>query len=91
MNILSKLTQLIVIFMSLLCGCSNGSFNDSTVEIDQTQVADFDLLFIGNSHSRVNGLPQLVETLIKTGVPDKSVKAQVAPASGFLVDRLAKG
>lgn len=51
----------------------------------------YDLLFIGNSHSRVNGLPELVATLIRTGLPGKTANAAAAPGLGFLSDRFGDG
>lgn len=51
----------------------------------------YELLFIGNSHSRVNDLPELVATLIRTGLPGKTVNAVAAPGLGFLSDRLGDG
>jgi len=52
---------------------------------------DYELLFIGNSHSKVNGLPELVATLIRTGLPGKTANAVAAPGLGFLSDRLGDG
>lgn len=51
----------------------------------------YELLFIGNSHSRVNGLPELVATLIRTGLPGKTANAAAAPGLRFLSDRLDDG
>ena len=84
-------TQFFAILMLLLCGCSGKGTDDTSTNIDigTTPEADFDLLFIGNSHSRVNGLPLLVKTLIERGEPGKTVNAQAAPANSFLVEHLA--
>ena len=51
----------------------------------------FRLLFIGNSHSASNGLPELVAKMIETGLPGSSPSATLAPGFGFLSDRLADG
>lgn len=65
--------------------------NETPSQNDSLPTVDFDLLFIGNSHSRFNDFPNLVKTLIETGVSGKSVNAQAAPASGFLDEHLANG
>jgi hypothetical protein len=51
----------------------------------------FDLLFIGNSHSAANGLPQLVTTLLEAGLPEASASSGLAPGYSFLADRLNDG
>ena len=51
----------------------------------------YELLFIGNSHSRVGGLPELVAILIRTGLPGKTANATAAPGLRFLSDRLGDG
>jgi len=51
----------------------------------------YESLFIGNSHSASNGLPDLVATLIETGLPGKSANSSLAPGYGFLSDRLSDG
>jgi len=53
--------------------------------------ADYQLLFIGNSHSSKNGLPYLVSRLIEIGDPDKEAKADLAPGWRFLDERLSDG
>jgi hypothetical protein len=49
------------------------------------------LLFIGNSHSSVNGLPELVATLIQHGLPEKTVNTALASGYAFLDERLRDG
>jgi len=61
----------------------------SALESDASGIPEaYELLFIGNSHSRVSGLPELVTTLIKTGLPGKTANAAAAPGLRFLSDRL---
>jgi hypothetical protein len=49
--------------------------------------ADITLLFMGNSHSSVNGLPAMVEAMVRTADPGKTVAAVLAPGSMFLEER----
>lgn len=51
----------------------------------------YESLFIGNSHSANNGLPDLVATLIETGLPGKSANSTLSPGYGYLSDRLSDG
>jgi len=53
--------------------------------------ADYEILFIGNSHSSSNGLPELVAKLIETGLPGKTAYANDVPRWGFLAERLKDG
>lgn len=48
----------------------------------------YEILLIGNSHSSRNKLPELVATLIESGLLSKTVHAQAAPGWGFLADHL---
>ncbi len=75
-----------VLFFSM-SGC-NSSKNKPE---QQDKIADYELLFIGNSHSSVNDLPGLVATLIETGLPSKSVNTENAAGWGFLADRVNDG
>ena len=51
----------------------------------------YNLLFIGNSHSAADSLPDLVTTLIKADVPAKSAGSALAPGYRFLDERLDDG
>lgn len=53
--------------------------------------ADYQLLFLGNSHSAFNNLPGLLTTLIETGLPGKSADSELAPGFKFLDERLNDG
>ena len=50
---------------------------------------DYEILFLGNSHSSANNLPGLVTQLLNVGQPNKSARAQLAPGWKFLDERLA--
>lgn len=49
--------------------------------------ADIPLLFMGNSHSSLNGLQPMVEELVRAAQPGKTVDAIAAPGWMFLEDR----
>ena len=51
----------------------------------------YEILFMGNSHSAANGLPELLTKLIEAGLPNATAKADLAPGWKFLVDRLDDG
>ena len=59
---------------------------------DSPQPAEnFEILFMGNSHSSSNGLPNILTTLIKTGLPGATATARAAPGFSFLAERLTDG
>jgi len=81
----------VLMILLVIPGCRSSNPNSvllSGPEVNTTVIGDYELLFIGNSHSSKNGLPDLVATLIKTGQTGKVVNAALAPGWGFLDDRL---
>ena len=86
----------LIAMMSInLFGCGGSSQNQTSpnstsTSIESAPAADYELLFIGNSHSSVNNLPGIVATLIETGT-QKSANAFNAPGWGFLADRIGDG
>lgn len=86
----------LLFFMIIACNTSDknerasnnvGVTPDTTISND-TSVKDFEILFIGNSHSSLNNLPDIVGQLIETGVPEKKANTANAPGWGFLSDRI---
>lgn len=59
--------------------------------ISKTSKTHNELLFLGNSHSSVNGLPELVATLIETGTAGSTANAVAAPGWKYLSERLDDG
>jgi hypothetical protein len=51
--------------------------------------ADIGLLFMGNSHTSVNGLPAMVAELVRAARPGRTVRAVEAPGWMFLDERAA--
>jgi len=89
MMIKIKNSSLLFFVLLLISGCGNNSNNDASENNTSLAVADYELLFMGNSHSSANGLPNLVAILIQKGYPNKTVNAIIAPGSKFLDERLA--
>lgn len=50
--------------------------------------AQFNLLFMGNSHSSSHNLPQLVARLLQSGIPGAKVETRLASGYHFLDERL---
>jgi hypothetical protein len=84
-----------------LSGCSsdvatsNSSVNtnvpSNVTDLTAMPVADYDVLFIGNSHSSSNGLPNLVTKLIESTAQGKTANAGLAPGYRFLDERVNDG
>lgn len=55
------------------------------------QTGDYQLLFMGNSHTAANGLPNLVTALIEGGIPGAAASQATAPGYLFLADRINDG
>jgi len=54
-----------------------------------TARADINLLFMGNSHTSVNGLPDMVAAMVRAARPGRTVRSVVAPGWMFLDERAA--
>ncbi|WMS86813.1 hypothetical protein [Pleionea litopenaei] len=98
MRVLSNIV-LCSILILLTAGCRIDSDNDSsnadahnshTPDLN-APLADYELLFMGNSHSSQNELPQLVATLLTNDGEGKSANAFNAPGWSFLDGRLNDG
>jgi hypothetical protein len=76
-----------ILILMLFSGNIMGA--ESSIKVNPVEA--YELLFIGNSHSAANGLPDLVATLIETGLPGKTANSAQAPGFGFLSDRLGDG
>ncbi|TQV87644.1 hypothetical protein [Aliikangiella coralliicola] len=80
-----------IYILLLISACGGSNTNDSGTTTDPlagVPIGDYEVLFIGNSHSAANGLPNLVAILIEAGQPDKTANTMLAPGWGFLVDKL---
>ena len=86
----------IIAFLGLLlmisaCGSSQGKDPVTIDEPITPSLDDYELLFIGNSHSSFNGLPGLVATLIEIADPGIKVNTVNAPGWKFLAERVGDG
>jgi len=75
---------------SFLAACGGGGDGGAQGRMQGTSpvIADISLLFMGNSHTTVNDLSGMVTEMVRTGRPDKTVGAAVAPGFLFLDERL---
>jgi hypothetical protein len=71
---------------ALAAGCG-GEGPSAAREAAPAARADIALLFMGNSHTSSNGLPDMVAAMVRAARPGKSVEAVVAPGSMFLDER----
>jgi len=87
-----------ILLVIILLGCKQGGSGNNVVTSTENEpplinkpLADYELLFIGNSHSSKNALPDLVTILIEKGLPNSSANAALAPGGQFLQERLNDG
>jgi hypothetical protein len=90
-NFLSLIISILI--LSLLVACKDDNSENQTsgsgprpLAFANNPKADYELLFIGNSHSSVNNLPKLVSQLIEAGT-EQSANAFNAPGWRFLDER----
>ncbi|HEX5792555.1 MAG TPA: hypothetical protein VFY01_04715 [Rheinheimera sp.] len=57
-------------------------------EPSDPMLTQFNLLFMGNSHSSSHNLPQLVATLLQSGLPNAKIDTKLASGYHFLDERL---
>jgi len=71
--------------------CTTGTISYATSQplLDNSNASTFKVLLMGNSHA--SALRPTLEQLLTLGQPDKSIDVQLAPRSGFLVDRVDDG
>ncbi|MCP4272799.1 MAG: hypothetical protein GY781_12680 [Gammaproteobacteria bacterium] len=86
---------ILVMLMLIIVACKGFETDKNSVktikELNNTAIGDFELLFIGNSHSSSNDLPYLVSKLIESGQPGIIANGFVAPNWGFLDELLNDG
>jgi hypothetical protein len=72
----------------LLAACSGGGgTTSSSTEPTPAVAAQVSLLFMGNSHTSINGLPQMVAAMVRAAWPNRTVEAVEAPGWMFLEER----
>jgi hypothetical protein len=96
MNHVKKLYIQIIKGLLLLIGMTstvNGSGQNLGVESmalsnQEKVIRDYDLLFLGNSHTRNHSVPEMIKKMINTALPNANVDYSIAPGIKFLDERL---
>src|SRR3954471_13310662 len=78
---------LIAAFLLTACSGGGGGGNSPTPDPPPTAAPQVSLLFMGNSHTAVNGLPQMVAAMVRAAWPGRTVEAVEAPGWMFLEER----
>jgi hypothetical protein len=73
-----------------LCGCGGGGSDPPTPPLPAAPVAgEIGLLFMGNSHTSLNALPDMVGAMVRAARPGRVVTVAEAPGWMFLDERSA--
>ena len=84
------LTALCCALLGTGCGGSGGSAAASAGDGNPTATtADITVLMMGNSHTSVADLPQQLGTMLRAGLPGKTVAVVVAPGWMYLEDHVS--
>lgn len=86
-----KCLMLLVVLSVNGCSSDGASHSAKLSQLSTMPEASYELLFIGNSHSSTNGLPNLVSTLITAVEPETSANAALVPGYRFLDERVNDG
>ena len=90
---MARMLRALVVIALFLSACSGGGGSPATggtppppppPTASQAEIA---LLFMGNSHTSFNALPQLVAAIVRAGMPGRTVQAVEAPTWMFLGER----
>ena len=71
----------------LLAACGGGGGGSSSQPPVPVPAAQVTLLFMGNSHTSLNALPEMVAAMVRAARPDRSVAGVEAPGWMFLGER----
>ena len=85
------MTRILLLLGLLLAACGGSGGGSSDPPPVSTPAADYALLFMGNSHTSFNALPQMVAAMVRAGRPGSTVTATEAPGWMFLEERAAHG
>lgn len=89
MRLLLLPVSLLLLLFLTACGSgqSSSDLDSSASSVPLSTAQDnISVLMMGNSHTALNSLPSILETLLRINEPTKTVKVERIPASGFLVD-----
>ena len=84
-------SALIALLLLAACGGGGGPAGTGLAPPPAAAQADVALLFMGNSHTSFNALPQMVAALVQAAVPGRTVQAVEAPGWMFLDERAQDG
>ncbi len=76
----------LALLAALVTACGGGGSSPPSAS-PQPPAAEINLLFMGNSHTSANGLPDMVATIVRAARPGKTVAAVEAPGWMFLGER----
>jgi hypothetical protein len=71
----------------VLTACGGGGSSPAATQPAPAPTAEINLLFMGNSHTSANGLPEMVAAMVRAANAGKSVAAVEAPGWMFLGER----
>jgi hypothetical protein len=77
-----------VVLAALLTACGGGGSSPASAS-PEPPAAEINLLFMGNSHTSANGLPEMVAAIVRAERPGRTVAAVEAPGWMFLGQRAA--
>ena len=84
----SRFAAALIACAALLAGCGGGGGGGSSAPAPpETASADVSLLFMGNSHTSLNELPDMVAAMVRAANPGRTVAAVEAPGWLFLGER----
>jgi hypothetical protein len=77
----------LAIVVTLIAACGGGGSVSQAPAPPAGATAEINLLFMGNSHTSANGLPEMVAAMVRAANAGKSVAAVEAPGWMFLGER----
>jgi hypothetical protein len=84
---LARFAVAATLFISACSGGGSGSSNVDTSPPPPQSTAQVAMLFMGNSHTSVNGLPNMVAAMVRAASPGRTVEAVEAPGWMLLGER----
>src|SRR4051812_33798804 len=83
----ARLVLAVAVFVSACSGGGSGSSTSTPPPPAQTAQADVSILFFGNSHTSVNGVPLMVAAMVRVAWPGRTVEPVEGAQWMFLNER----